>query len=148
MGLRVASSCSTSRAGKSGLKKQKLPFSRLAGAAGLKCGDQRDAHLFDDRGGAVVGELGFGGGEVGGERLVVEDARDPAGEVVAGAVVAQHTPGFVPKTGLRGEAPPGLLHRRQRRLRFRERPGAQTRPRILRPRRSSTCCWPSPRSGA
>jgi hypothetical protein len=73
MGLRVASSCSTSRAGKSGLKKQKLPFSRLAGAAGLKCGDQRDAHLFDDRGGAVVGELGFGGGEVGGERLVVED---------------------------------------------------------------------------
>ena len=37
----------------------------------------------------MVGELGFGGGEVGGESLVVEHGGDPAGEVVAGAVVAQ-----------------------------------------------------------
>jgi hypothetical protein len=59
--------------------------------AGLECGDQREALLFDDGGGAVVGELGFGGGELACQLLVVEDGVDPAGEVVAGAVVAQHT---------------------------------------------------------
>lgn len=56
----------------------------------MEGGDQRKAHLFDDRGGGLGVELGFGGGELVGERLVVEYAGDPVGEVVAGAVVAQH----------------------------------------------------------
>jgi hypothetical protein len=43
MGLRVASSCSTSRAGKSGLKEQELPFSRLAGAGGAGSEDPGEA---------------------------------------------------------------------------------------------------------
>ncbi len=62
------------------------------GAAGLKCGDERQAYLFDDRGGAFGRQDGFGGGKVGGERAVAEDAGYPAGEVVAGAVVAQDAP--------------------------------------------------------
>lgn len=52
----------------------------------MECDDERQAHVFD----ALGGELGFGRGEVGGERLVVEDGGDPAGEVVVGAVVAQY----------------------------------------------------------
>ena len=40
-------------------------------------------------GGTPAREGGFGGGEVGGEWSVVEDVGYPAGEVVAGAVVAQ-----------------------------------------------------------
>ncbi len=59
--------------------------------AGLECGDQREARLFDDRGGAVVGQLCFCGGELDSEPLVVEDSVDPPGEVVFGAVVTQHS---------------------------------------------------------
>jgi hypothetical protein len=61
-----------------------------AGVPGLEGRDQREAYLFDDRGGAMGIDSGFGGGELGGERLVAKDAGDPAGEVVARAVVAQH----------------------------------------------------------
>jgi hypothetical protein len=46
--------------------------------------------VFDNRGGAIGGELGFGRGDLGRERLVGEDGSDPAREVVGGAVVAQH----------------------------------------------------------
>ena len=59
------------------IQRRKNKNFRLAGVAGLQGGDQRDADLFDDRGGAVGGELGFGGGEVGGEWLVVEDGGGP-----------------------------------------------------------------------
>jgi hypothetical protein len=55
----------------------------------LERGDEREAHLFDDCGRAVAREGGFSGGEIGGEWSVTEDVGHPAGEVVAGAVVAQ-----------------------------------------------------------
>jgi hypothetical protein len=55
----------------------------------LKRGDEGEAHLFDDCGGATAREGGFGGCEVDREWSVVEDVGYPAGEVVAGAVVAQ-----------------------------------------------------------
>ncbi len=55
----------------------------------LERGDERQAYLFDDRAGAPGRERSFGGGEPGGEWTVVEDAGYPAGEIVAGAVVAQ-----------------------------------------------------------
>jgi hypothetical protein len=56
----------------------------------LERGDEREAHLFDDRGGAVAREGGFSGGEIGSEWSVTEDVSHPAGEVVAEAVMAQH----------------------------------------------------------
>ena len=55
----------------------------------MERGDEREAHLFDDRGRAVAREGGFSGGEIGGEWSVTEDVGYPAGEVVAEAVVAQ-----------------------------------------------------------
>ncbi|HUK69514.1 MAG TPA: hypothetical protein VLW50_12310 [Streptosporangiaceae bacterium] len=58
--------------------------------AGLECGDERQACLFDDRGGALGRDCGFGGAEVGGECLVAEDGGCPAGEVVARAAVPQY----------------------------------------------------------
>ena len=58
----------------------------------MECGDERQAYLFDDRGVAVGRDGGFELGQVGRERLVAEDARHPAGELMAGAVVAQHAP--------------------------------------------------------
>src|SRR6202161_1220075 len=67
-------------------------LSRSAGSAGapvLERGDEREAHLLDDRRGAVAREGGFSGGEIGGECSVTEHVGYPAGEVVAEAVVAK-----------------------------------------------------------
>ena len=68
---------------------------------GLECGDERQEYLFDDRGGTSGCKPGFGGGEVGRQRLVVEHIGYPTGEVVAWTVVAQHAPASANELGFK-----------------------------------------------